>query len=80
MKNQEDQFVTADLYLSSYLKAKGFKFTDVRTGRQIKFVFANTEKLRKAVQGFYNGEDLIGANEFCHCLKDLKAIIFNLPR
>jgi len=80
MTDKDNHFVTADLYLSSFLRAKDFKYIDLRVGRQVKFVFANTEKLRKAVQGFYNDEDLVSANKFCHCLRDLKAVIFNLPR
>lgn len=80
MSDQEDNFVTADLYLSSFLRARGFKYIDLRVGRQVKFVFTNTEKLKKAVNGFYNDEDLVSANSFSHALRDLKAVIFNLPR
>jgi len=80
MNNQEDSYATADLYLASFLKAMGHKFVDVKTGRQIKFVFPNSAELQKHIKGFYNNDDTVKANDFCHALKDLKAIVFNIPR
>ncbi len=80
MTDQDNHFVTADLYLASFLKAKGHKYIDLRTGRQVKFVFANSEKLQKHINGFYNNDDVVKANDFCHALKDFKQIVFNLPR
>lgn len=80
MSDQEDKFITADIYLSSFLRAKGYRFEDIRTGRQIKFVFPNSEELQKHIKGYYNNDDLVRANELFRCLRDLKAIVFNLPR
>lgn len=79
-QNQEDQFISADIYLCSFLRAKGHRFLDVRAGRQVKFVFPNTEELQKHIKGYYNGDDLVKASAFSHALRDLKAVIFNLPR
>lgn len=80
MKDEESIFSSADIYLCSYLRAKGYQFTDVKTGRQVRFVFPNSEGLQDDIKKFYNNKDLVSANELFHCLKDLKAIVFNLPR
>lgn len=80
MEDQEDTYITADIYLSSFLRAKGYKYIDVRVGRQVKFVFANSEELQNHIKGYYNNDDMVKANEFTHALKDLKAIVFNVPR
>jgi len=80
MNDREDTYITADLYLASFLKAKGHKFVDVKTGRQVKFVFPNSEELQNHIKGYYNNDDMVKANEFTHALRDLKAIVFNLPK
>lgn len=76
----DQDYITADIYLSAYLLAKGHKYKDLRTGRQVKFVFDDSKKLQEHIRGFYNNEDEAKANELFRCLRDLKAVIFNLAR
>jgi len=78
MKDQKTEaFGSVDLYLGSYLKASGVKLIDVdKSGRRTTFLFEDGEHTRKLVKEFYDSAEFI--NSFVHCLKDLKAIIYNM--
>ena len=77
MQDQKNAYGTVDLYLASFLKASGVKLVDVdKSGRRTTFLFEDIEHTRKLVKDFYDSAEFI--NSFVHCLKDLKAIIYNM--
>lgn len=69
------EYATNDLYLASYLKARGLKLAAVdRDGKRSRFVFKDGPERRQIVSDFYNDD---GINAFTHALQDLKAAIHN---
>ncbi len=71
------EYATNDLYLASYLKARGLKLAAVeKDGRRSRFVFHDGPGRGQMVADFYNDVP-IGVNAFTHALQDLKAAIHN---
>jgi hypothetical protein len=71
-------YETTDLYLSSYLKARGLRLQDARRdGRRTIFVFADQPDREQLVLEFYN-DGTIRVNDFKNALQDLKAIVYNV--
>ena len=71
------EYTTADLYLASYLKARGLKLAAIeREGKRSRFVFSDTPARRAMVVDFYNDVP-VGIGAFVHALEDLKGAIHN---
>ncbi len=71
------EYATNDLYLASYLKARGLKLASVdRDGKRSRFVFLDGLDRKQMVVDFYNDVP-IGIAAFTHALQDLKAAIHN---
>jgi hypothetical protein len=76
--NEQREYVTADFYLSCFLKARGLKLLDaVREGRRTTFVFEDNDIRKQLVKDFYN-DGTVEVNAFKNAIQDLKAIVFNL--
>lgn len=72
------EFASSDLYLCSYLKAKGLKLHDYqRQGRKVVFIFQDTPDRPNFEKEFFNG-GMVEIRSFLHALKDLRAIIYDL--
>ncbi len=71
------EYATVDLYLASYLKARGLKLASVqRDGRRSSFIFRDRPERKQIVADFYNDVPM-GIGAFIHALQDLKAAIHN---
>lgn len=71
------EYAINDLYLASYLKARGLKLAAVdRDGKRSRFVFHDGPERQQMVTDFYNDAP-IGIAAFTHALQDLKAAIHN---
>ena len=69
------EFAVDDLYMASYMKARGMKLIAVqKDGRRSLFVFQDVPE-RGQIMSDYHGAGEI--NAFIHALKDLKAAIHN---
>jgi len=69
-----------DLYLSSYLKAKGFPLHNAdldHQGRTV-FHFLETPELRKNLMQFYNGSALVNPSTFIEAFKTLRSLAYSL--
>lgn len=69
-----------DLYLSSYLKAKGFSLHDAtldERGRTI-FHFQETPELTKALKEYYTGTALVSPSTFIESFKALRSLAYSL--
>lgn len=71
------EYATNDLYLASYLKARGMKLAAVqKDGRRSRFVFQDAAERQQMVSDYYN--DLpFRISSFIHALQDLKGAIHN---
>lgn len=69
------EYATNDLYLASYLKARGLKLAAVeKDGRRSRFVFQDAPERRKLMMDYINDVPL-GVSGFVHALRDLKMAI-----
>lgn len=69
-----------DLYISSYLKAKGFPLNNAdldQQGRTI-FHFCETPELKKALMQFYDGTALVSPSAFIEAFKGLRSLAYSL--
>jgi hypothetical protein len=69
-----------DLYISSYLKAKGFPLHDAtldERGRTI-FHFQETPELTKALKEYYAGTALVSPSTFIESFKGLRSLAYSL--
>jgi hypothetical protein len=69
------EYATNDLYLASYLKARGLKLATIeRDGKRSRFVFHDEPNRGQMVTDYYN--DLpFRISTFIHAMQDLKAAI-----
>ncbi len=73
MNPAQSEYETNNLYLASYLKARGLTLAAVRKdGRRSRFAFEDTAERQQFVSDFFNDKDIAG---FIHALKDLKSAI-----
>lgn len=71
------EYTTADLYLASYLKARGLKLASIeREGKRSRFIFSDKPERRELVADFYNDVPM-GISAFIHALEDLKGALHN---
>ena len=72
-------FVTSDLYLSAFLKARGMKLIGQNRddNKKIHFVFEDRKDRKKLIQEYFNNGK-VNITDFKNCLQDLKTIVFNI--
>jgi hypothetical protein len=71
-------YMTSDLYLAAFLKAKGMKLQDKRSvGNKYFFVFEARQDRKKLIQEFFN-DGLVSITAFKNALQDLKTMVFNV--
>lgn len=73
----DKEFKTSDMFVATFLKAKGFKVLRVeREGRKAFFCFDETSEREQAILDYYNEEALISARGFVDSFHAIKALIF----
>ena len=73
-----DVYVTSDLYLSAFLKAKGMKLIDnYKVKGKVKSVFEDREDRKNLIQDYFNNGS-VNVTSFRNALQDLKTIVFNI--
>ena len=79
MKKENRMYQTQDLYLAAFLKARGLKLVRIgRRGNIALFFFEHTDDIPRILTSFYNGKELINANNLIGSIRDLKSIFHNL--
>ena len=78
-KRDLNQYSTKDYYISSFLKAKGFKLlaTD-KKGKDIYFIFEGKEEIEKTLPGFYNGTEKVIAIDMVTAIRNIKSMLHNI--
>ena len=73
-----NDFLTSDLYLSAFLKAKGLKLIDKKTeGKKVFFIFEDRKDREDLVRQFFN-DGLVNITAFKSAIQDLKTMVFNV--
>jgi hypothetical protein len=73
-----NKYTTTDLYLSAFLRIKGFKFDIEKDGRKVIFSFEKTEDLSRSVIDYLNEEGQCAPLTYSNSIKNLKNLIYNL--
>ena len=74
-----ETYQTSDLYLSAFLKAKGFHLFDKKytEGKKVIFIFDDRKDREELVRQFFNG-GLVNITAFKSAIQDLKTMVFNI--
>jgi hypothetical protein len=72
-----DTYVTTDLYLTAYLKVKGFKCRVVKQGNKSRFVFDNSVSLILHVDEYLTESGSCEPLAFTNAIKNLKTLLHN---
>jgi hypothetical protein len=76
--DNEKMYVTADLYLTAYLKIKGFKYKMVKEKNKFKFTFDETEDLTMYVDEYLTESGSIEPLAYANAIKNIKNYIHSV--
>ena len=71
------QYVTSDLYLTAYLKTKGFKFILKKLNAKTNFVFDETPGLSTYVNEYLTENGSCEPLAFTNTIKNIKNLLYN---
>jgi len=77
MENEE-KYITSDLYLGAYLKLKGYKMSVEKNRNKSVFVFEKNDELQKEVNNYLNEEGSCEPLLYTNSIKNLKNLLYNL--
>jgi hypothetical protein len=71
-------YVTSDLYLTSYLKVKGFKFKVEKIKNKFNFIFEEVEDLTNHVNEYLTESGSCEPLTYTNAIKNIKNLLFNI--
>lgn len=71
-------YVTSDLYLTAYLKIKGFKFTVEKIKNKSNFIFEQTQDLPSYVNEYLTETGSCEPLAYTNAIKNIKNLLFNI--
>ncbi len=73
--NEKDEKRISDIYLASFLLAKGYRLANVRpAGRDTEWCFEDVPQ--SAINGYYNGDDAVSARMLYNSFRDMKGLSY----
>ena len=72
-----NKYKTSDLYLSAFLKLKGFKYEVEKLGKKIVFLFEETPELLKLVNDYLTENASCDPLGYTNSIKNLKNFLYN---
>jgi hypothetical protein len=76
--NETITYVTSDLYLTAYLKIKGFKFTVEKIKNKSNFIFQETQDLLSYVNEYLTETGSCEPLAYTNAIKNIKNLLFNI--
>jgi hypothetical protein len=73
----ESLYVTSDLYLTAYLKIKGFKFKTEQKKSKSDFIFESSPELLSSVNEYLSEMGTCDPLVFTNAIKNLKNYLYN---
>ena len=67
-------YKTSDLYLASYLAAKGHVLKDIEKKDKTIFVFTEKTDLKTDILEYFNGNGSVEPLNFVHKIRDMKTL------
>lgn len=75
---KENKYTTSDLYLTAYLKLKGFKMVVEKHKGKANFIFEKTDEITKEVTNYLNETGSCEPLLYANSIKNLKNLLYNL--
>lgn len=75
---RENKYTTSDLYLTAYLKLKGFKMVVEKNKGKATFIFERTDEIVKEVTNYLNEVGSCEPLLYANSIKNLKNLLYNL--
>lgn len=75
--NDKNVYISSDLYLTAYLKTKGFKFTLNKEKTKTKFVFEETQELINYVNEYLTENGVCEPLAYTNAIKNIKNLLYN---
>ena len=72
-----NKYKTSDLYLSAFLKFKGFKYEVEKLGKKTMFLFEETPELLKLVNDYLTENASCEPLGYANSIKNLKNFLYN---
>jgi len=75
---EEKKYATSDLYLTAYLKMKGFKFLVEKVKTKASFIFVQSPELVSVVNEYLTEGGTCEPLNFVNCIKNIKNLLYNI--
>lgn len=77
LQGESSQYVTSDLYLTAYLKTKGFKYQVTKLKSKSNFSLVSTPELLLHVHDYLSEKGLCDPLAYSNAIKNLKNYLYN---
>jgi len=75
---QEKKYLTSDLYLTAFLKVKGFKFSVEKLKSKASFIFSESPELLATVNEFLTESGSCEPLQYSNSIKNIKNLLYNI--
>jgi hypothetical protein len=74
---QEKKYITSDLYLTAYLKVKGFKFLVEKVKNKASFIFDQSPELLTTVNEYLTESGSCEPLNYSNSIRNIKNLLYN---
>lgn len=74
---QQEKYITSDLYLTAYLKVKGFKFLVEKVKSKSIFIFEKNPELMTTVNEYLTESGSCEPLNYSNSIKNIKNLLYN---
>ena len=75
---EEEKYTTSDLYLTAYLKVKGYKFLVEKLKSKASFIFMQSPELLVAVNEYLTEGGSCEPLNYANAIKNIKNLLYNI--
>ena len=75
---EEKKYITSDLYLTAYLKIKGFKFLVEKFKSKASFIFVESPELISTVNEYLTENGSCDPLTYSNSIKNIKNLLYNM--
>ena len=76
--NETINYITSDLYLTAFLKVKGYKFKVEKNKLKYKFIFEDSAEILADVNDYLTESSLCEPLAYTNAIKNIKNLLYNL--
>ena len=75
---EDKRYTTSDLYLTAYLKIKGFKFLVEKVKNKANFIFVESPELISTVNEYLTENGSCDPLSYANSIKNIKNLLYNI--